>query len=97
MAPKRGLLCVASLFFLCGYLLRIVRRTRCKKLYVKIGDDGAVTIGTCKHCVVYEKGRPVRAWNAPGDADLDFPRDRLVQRLTTFGLQVEIDQEYVCP
>jgi hypothetical protein len=93
---KRFLLFLAGLV-LCGYLLHIVRQPGRKTLYVKIDDDGAVKIGTCMHCVVREQGRPVRAWNAKGDAELDFPRDLLVHRLAAFGLQVEIEQEYVCP
>ena len=97
MHQKRSILFVVGLLLLFWQLLHIVRQPERKKLYVKIEDDGAVKIGTCKHCVVHEKGRPVRAWNANGDAELDFPRDRLVQRLTEFGLQIEIEQEYVCP
>ena len=89
--------------FVVGYLLRfwqwrpIVHQRRQKKLYVKIEENGSVKIGTCQHCVIRERGRPVRSWNAAGDAELDFPRDRLLQRLAEFGLQVEIKQEYVCP
>jgi hypothetical protein len=66
-------------------------------LFVKIGHDGSVKIGTCQHCVVREQGRPMRAWNACGDTALDFPRDQLIGRLAEFGLQVEIQDEYVCP
>ncbi|GHO50858.1 hypothetical protein [Ktedonospora formicarum] len=78
-------------------LIRVVLRSRRKRLYVRIDDDGSVKLGTCQHCVVREKKRPNRAWPADGDRALDFPRDRLLQRLAPYGLQVEIEQEYVCP
>lgn len=94
---KRLPLFVVSLSLLFWQLLRIIHQARHKKLYVRIEDNGIVKIGTCKQCVVHEKGRPARASSANGDAELDFPRDRLIQRLTAFGLQVEIEQEYVCP
>jgi hypothetical protein len=97
MHTRRSILVVAGLFFLLWQLLQTVRQQRKKRLYVKIGDNGSVKIGTCKHCVVREKGRPTRSWNNNGDAELDFPRDRLIQRLTEFGLSVEVEQEYVCP
>ena len=73
----------------------MVRRRR--TLYVKIGTDGAVKLGTCSHCVVDEVGRPARSWEPEGDRDLDFARDALIARLASYGIQVEIDQQYVCP
>ena len=97
MHSKRLILIVVALLLLFGPLLRTIRQSGHKKLYVNIKDDGAVKIGTCKHCVLYEQSRPVRAWNANGDAELDFPRDQLLQQLAAFGLLVEIEQEYVCP
>ncbi len=66
-------------------------------LHLKIERDGALKIGTCEHCVLQEPGRPDRSWDADGDRELDFDRDRLLHHLKTLGVTVEIAQEYVCP
>lgn len=60
-------------------------------------EQGMLKMGTCFHCVVKEPGRPDRAWNADGDNELDFDRDRLLAHLAALGVAVEITQEYVCP
>lgn len=60
-------------------------------------ENGLLKIGTCEHCVVRERGRPDRAWNADGDKELDFDRDGLLTRLAALGVTTEITQEYVCP
>jgi hypothetical protein len=54
-------------------------------------------IGTCQHCVVQEQGRPARAWEAEGDKELDFDRDKLVAGLAALGIEVKLESEYVCP
>ena len=66
-------------------------------LYITLSPEGQLKIGTCSHCVVEERGRPARAWNADGDKELDFQRDRLIAELAQRGIQVEIVEEYVCP
>ncbi len=66
-------------------------------LHLKIERDGALKIGTCEHCVIVEQGRPDRAWNPNGDNELDFDRDALIEKLSALGVQVIIEQEYVCP
>jgi hypothetical protein len=66
-------------------------------LHLKVNRDGSLKIGTCEHCVIRELGRPDRAWNADGDRELDFDRDRLLQLLNGLGVSVQITQEYVCP
>lgn len=59
--------------------------------------QGTLKIGTCEHCVVHEPGRPARAWNANGDAELDFDRDALLAALARLGVQTTVLEEYVCP
>jgi hypothetical protein len=94
---RKGLQGVGLLVLLCWVVGRVRERQRRKKLYVRIAEDGGVKIGTCRHCVVNEVGRPARAWTPDGDQELDFARDELIQRLEAFGLRVEVEQEYVCP
>lgn len=60
-------------------------------------EQGTLKIGTCEHCVVREPGRPARAWNANGDAELDFNRDALLEALAHLGVRTTIIEEYVCP
>lgn len=66
-------------------------------LHVVVNAAGDLKIGTCQHCVVQEQGRPARAWNPNGDAELDFNRDELIARLAALGVRVAITEEYVCP
>lgn len=77
--------------------LQALSRWRRNKLYVAIDLDGEVKIGTCKHCVAYERSRPARSWAPRGDNELDFPRDALIEQLTAHGVHLSIDQEYICP
>jgi hypothetical protein len=66
-------------------------------LYIDLAPDGSLKIGTCEHCVVQEAGRPTRAWDPQGDAELDFDRDGLLATLASLGVQAEVHQQYVCP
>jgi hypothetical protein len=67
------------------------------ELHVAIEADGTYKIGTCEHCVLLEKGRPDRAWDAQGDKDLDFPRDRYFSLLAQLGIVMTERRAYVCP
>jgi hypothetical protein len=67
------------------------------QLHVAIDEGAAYKIGTCEHCVCLEVGRPVRAWDADGDKDLDFPRDRYFQLLGQLGIVLTDREAYVCP
>src|SRR5690349_2657373 len=70
---------------------------RARELHVAIDTDASYKIGTCQHCVLFEHGRPDRAWDADGDNDLDFDRDAYFALLAKLGI-VPIDrQAYVCP
>ena len=66
-------------------------------LYIALGPDGAFKVGTCAHCVIDERGRPPRAWEADGDRALDFDRDTLFAHLAELGIQMSERQAYVCP
>jgi hypothetical protein len=68
-----------------------------QQLYITLSGDGRLKIGTCGHCVIEEPGRPERAWNAEGDKDLDFDRDKLLAELALRGITVDIVEQYVCP
>ena len=68
-----------------------------QNLYITLSPAGELKIGTCDHCVIHEPGRPARAWDADGDRELDFNRDRLIAGLKKLGVVVAIQQEYVCP
>jgi len=57
----------------------------------------SLKIGTCEHCVVQEQGRPARAWEAQGDKELDFERDKLLAGLAALGLEVKLKEQYICP
>lgn len=70
---------------------------RPSSLHLLLERDGVFKIGTCQHCVVFEDGRPERAWDAQGDSELDFPRDELLRRLASRGVRVAVQEEYVCP
>jgi hypothetical protein len=70
---------------------------RARELHVSIGPDARYKMGTCEHCVVFEHGRPDRAWNAEGDKDLDFERDRYFAYLAKLGIVMTDRQAYVCP
>lgn len=59
--------------------------------------NGTLRIGTCEHCVISERERPARAWNANGDAELDFNRDELLRKLAELGIEASIIEQYVCP
>lgn len=65
-------------------------------LYITLGPNGSVKIGTCAHCVL-EPGRPARAWDADGDRALDFDRETLFALLGDLGIQIVERQAYVCP
>jgi hypothetical protein len=67
------------------------------ELHVAIAPDAAFKIGTCAHCVLFEEGRPARAWDADGDTELDFDRTRYFTLLARFGLVMHDRQAYVCP
>lgn len=67
------------------------------ELHVAIGTDASYKIGTCQHCVLVERGRPDRAWDADGDHDLDFDRDTYFAFLATLGIVTSDRQAYVCP
>lgn len=66
-------------------------------VYISLELGGAFKAGTCEHCVVYEHGRPPRAWDADGDRDLDFARDRLFAELAELGIVFTNRQAYICP
>jgi hypothetical protein len=66
-------------------------------LYITLGPDGSLKAGTCAHCVVEERGRPGRAWDADGDNELDFDRDTLFAFLADLGVVLTNRQAYVCP
>ena len=66
-------------------------------LYITLGPDGSLKVGTCEHCVIEERGRPERAWDADGDAALDFDRDTLFACLAELGITLTNRQAYVCP
>ena len=68
-----------------------------QNLYLHFSPDGRVKIGTCSHCVIHEEGRPERSWNPQGDRELDFDRDALLIALKNLGVNVVIEEEYVCP
>ncbi len=78
-------------------LSQTLARGRHNKLYVAIDLDGAVKIGTCKHCIAYEQSRPARSWAPRGDSELDFPRNALIEQLAAHGVHLSIEQEYICP
>ncbi|GCE09210.1 hypothetical protein [Dictyobacter aurantiacus] len=67
------------------------------ELHVSIDADASYKIGTCEHCVLWELGRPIRAWDADGDKDLDFDRDRYFALLEALGIVMTERQAYVCP
>ena len=66
-------------------------------LYLTVGPHGEIKMGTCAHCVLEERGRPARAWNANGDQDLDFDRDTLLAHLAELGITLTNREAYVCP
>ena len=66
-------------------------------LYISLGPEGTFKAGTCAHCVIQERGRPARAWDADGDRDLDFARDQLFAELAALGVVLTNRQAYVCP
>lgn len=67
------------------------------ELHVMIDPAGGVKVGTCEHCVIYEQGRPDRAWDAEGDRELDFDRDQYFALLASLGIVITERQAYVCP
>jgi hypothetical protein len=66
-------------------------------LYITLGPDQQVKMGTCQHCVVFELTRPARAWDATGDSELDFARDVLLGYLEELGVRIIERHAYVCP
>ncbi|HVU69518.1 MAG TPA: hypothetical protein VHD63_20455 [Ktedonobacteraceae bacterium] len=66
-------------------------------LYITLGPDGAFKAGTCAHCVIEERGRPGRAWDADGDNELDFARDTLFAHLADLGVVLINRKAYICP
>lgn len=67
------------------------------ELHVAIASDASYKVGTCEHCVLVEQGRPQRAWDADGDGELDFDRDRYFALLARLGIVMNERQAYVCP
>lgn len=70
---------------------------RALQLYVAIEADASYKIGTCQHCVLFEHGRPDRAWEPEGDRELDFDRDQYFALLSSLGIVLIDRQTYVCP
>ncbi len=68
-----------------------------RTLYILLGPEGALKVGTCAHCVIEEHGRPARAWDAQGDNALDFDRDTLFAHLADLGIVLTDRQAYICP
>jgi hypothetical protein len=77
--------------------LQVAQAPQPSTLYITLGPDGALKMGTCAHCVIEERERPDRAWDAEGDRDLDFDRDRLFAYLADLGIVLTNRQAYVCP
>jgi len=67
------------------------------ELHIAINADTSYKIGTCRHCVLLERGRPDRAWDADGDRELDFHRDQYFALLARLGIILTDRQAYVCP
>jgi hypothetical protein len=67
------------------------------ELYVAVTPDASFKVGTCEHCVLLEEGRPQRAWDAHGDTDLDFDRDRYFALLAQLGIVLHERRAYICP
>jgi hypothetical protein len=67
------------------------------ELHVMIDTEASYKIGTCKHCVLHETGRPERAWNADGNKALDFEQDRYFTLLGSLGLVLTGSHSYICP
>lgn len=76
---------------------RIAQEREPTTLYITLGPEGTFKAGTCQHCVVYEHGRPERAWSVDGDSALDFDRDTLFAYLSELGIVFTNRQAYVCP
>ncbi len=70
---------------------------RASALYALVEQDASFKVGTCEHCVLVEPGRPASAWDANGDTELDFDRDRYFALLGKFGIVIGERQAYVCP
>lgn len=68
-----------------------------RTLYIALGPDGSFKAGTCAHCVIEERERPARAWEADGDRALDFDRESLLAELAALGVQLTNRRAYVCP
>ncbi|WP_156025394.1 hypothetical protein [Thermogemmatispora carboxidivorans] len=66
-------------------------------LYLALSADGSWKVGTCRACVLQERERPERAWDAAGDRELDFDREALFAHLEAFGVQMARQQAYICP
>jgi hypothetical protein len=67
------------------------------ELYIVIDADAGYKLGTCEHCVLQEPGRPARSWDADGDKELDFDRDRFFAELASLGIMMQRQPAYVCP
>ena len=70
---------------------------RSPELHVSIDADASYKIGSCEHCVLWEHGKPDRAWSAEGDKELDFDRDQYFALLEALGIVMSERQAYVCP
>jgi len=73
-------------------------RAEVKRLYISFAADDTAQIGTCRHCVVEERGRTADSKDPdPQRSELDFPLDELLRRFAAKGLRVEIVDQSVCP
>lgn len=80
-----------------GSFAQVAQGHQPSTLYITLGIDGTLKVGTCSHCVIEERGRPERAWDADGDKELDFDRDQLFAHLADLGIVLTNRQAYVCP
>jgi hypothetical protein len=77
--------------------IQVAQAQQPSTLYITLGPDGVVKVGTCSHCVIEERGRPEHAWDADEDNELDFDRDTLFAYLAELGIVLINRQAYVCP
>lgn len=75
----------------------VMQQTDPLTLYITLGPNGSFKAGTCAQCVIEERGRPARAWEADGDRALDFDRETLLAELAALGVHLTNRHAYVCP